>query len=119
MGNRKKNSVGKKQQHFWTPLPKAAWVGEDAGVGVRPWGVPSPWVLRGLWWPLRCFGGHQAQTCGMSDGGGLEQQQQAIIRCVLGSFYQTEIILHCGAFKVTGSLRTLGVMGTVMLRFVR
>lgn len=37
------------------------------------------------------------------------EQKQEIIQHVPGGFYQTETILHHGAFKVNSSLRTLGM----------
>lgn len=90
-------------------------------MGVRLWGGPQPQdqVPHRLQWPCGVLGDAELRPLMCRVQGQLEQQQQEIIQHVPDGFYQTEIILHYGAFKVAGSLCTLITKGMVMLQFVR
>lgn len=95
-GELEEKQCWKEAAAFLDSLPKAMWLVEGLGVGVRPWGglTRCTTVFWGMLRLLLC----QAKR-------GLEQQQQEIIQCAPGGFCQTEIILYCGAFKITGSLQ--------------
>lgn len=119
-GELKEKQCWKEAAVFFGPPPQSSvgWGGPQHGC--KAMGGPQPPRCSTGSGGLRGVSGDtklRPLTCRI--GGWLEQQKQEIIQRVLGSSYQTEIILHYGAFKVNGSLRTLSMKAMVMLWFVR